>query len=654
MISKETVETFVKNGFSVVGVNQDKIPIESWGRYQKEFIKPKKLNCSDLAVICGNISGNLELIDVDCKYDLTGELYDRYIEEIKKVDGLYDKISIQKTRNDGYHFWYRCDVIGGNQKLARRPTTDEERKVNVNETLKVLIETRGEGGYALVQPSKGYKFIKGSLSEIKKITKEERDTLFAIAKEFDEELQQIEKPPKNTFIIDGITPWDDYDSRESCETLLTKHGWTVVKESSKRIYLKRAGETKAPHSGNILREKELFMSWSSSTEFQPEKAYTPSGVFCILECGGDWSLAGRRLYEMGYGDRKKKEAVSDYGKKRLDNPQRPKEIGNISKYLVDNQEDDKYIQMYKDGTIPTGRTTGSEKLDKSFVFKDGKFVIIIAHSNVGKTTGGAHLLMLDTIAHGKKGIFYVSENASWELKLQMMQWLMGIPIKSMNQMQYEFSKKWVNENFTFIKARGGKVTDPEHFIELIYKMADEYDEFSYIFADTYTAFIRNKRYGENDHSYDERISTEFLNLTEATGKTLYLTQHTSTEARRAKDTDGFIKRPHMDDASGGGKWANRADSVLIFHRKTTAPAPMKYQTEIYNDKERNKLFGGDVTEADDPIIMYWQDQANFLIDGTNVMQNWVEQKIKLGELGSQGKQESMPLSPNGDFEDVPF
>jgi len=48
---------------------------------------------------------------------------------------------------------YRCAETAGNQKLAHYPTIDPKTGKPTRGT---LIETRGEGGYALVEPSPDY------------------------------------------------------------------------------------------------------------------------------------------------------------------------------------------------------------------------------------------------------------------------------------------------------------------------------------------------------------------------------------------------------------------------------------------------------------------------------------------------------------------
>ena len=142
------VKNYFANKLSIIPCKDDKRPAMAWKRYQEElprweYMEPKFSQFPNVALVCGKVSGGIEVIDVDCKYDLTGSLMKDLFTELKKLDNdIKQKIVVQKTINGGYHLIYRCSEIEGNQKLAMRKTTEQEREVNPNEKTKVLIETR--------------------------------------------------------------------------------------------------------------------------------------------------------------------------------------------------------------------------------------------------------------------------------------------------------------------------------------------------------------------------------------------------------------------------------------------------------------------------------------------------------------------------------
>jgi hypothetical protein len=157
----EEAKRLLNNGLNAIAVDEFKRATSPWRDFAKENISEKTLinqiesyKSKGIAVICGAVSGGLEVIDFDLKNDLTGDLYQRYCALIP--EDLLAKLHIVKTRSGGYHFYYRCEVIEGNKKLAARPATEKELKDTPHQKQFVLIETRGQGGYVVAPPSEGY------------------------------------------------------------------------------------------------------------------------------------------------------------------------------------------------------------------------------------------------------------------------------------------------------------------------------------------------------------------------------------------------------------------------------------------------------------------------------------------------------------------
>src|SRR5579863_3577546 len=251
-----------------------------------------------IGLVCGKLSGGVEVVDVDCKYDLTGRLYENYTQDIERVaPGLFSRLLIQKTRSSGYHLIYRCSTIEGNQKLAQRPATEAEKKDK--EKIKVLLETRGEGGYICIAPTPGYSFMQGDLSNIPEITTDEREILLSIARRFQ---QVYKKPYEQGYSGGGKSPFQDYNDRGKPVELLVSHGWQVVITKGSDTYLKRPGTTESKWSADYNTEMKCLYVFSTSTEFDAEKAYNPATIFCKLEAGDDWKKCCQLLLEKGYGE----------------------------------------------------------------------------------------------------------------------------------------------------------------------------------------------------------------------------------------------------------------------------------------------------------------------------------------------------------------
>jgi len=288
---------YLTAGFSVIPTRDDKRPaLTSWSNYQKDKMKLEDVdsifkNAKKIAIVCGSVSGNLEVIDVDTKHDNTGLLWSDLKALLEdNLPELYPKLTISQTVSKGYHIYYRCSTIEGNKKLA----TKENREV--------LIETRGQGGYVLAPPSKGYNFIQGDINNIPTITPAEREIIFSISRSFNEIIEEVVKPKTTTYNSTGLSPFEDYNREGDVVGLLQSHGWKVVRQIGERVHLLRAGDTDSKSSGNFHTGLRVLRVFSSSTIFDPDKGYNPSTVFSLLECSGDNKEAYRKLLDLGYGE----------------------------------------------------------------------------------------------------------------------------------------------------------------------------------------------------------------------------------------------------------------------------------------------------------------------------------------------------------------
>jgi replicative DNA helicase len=299
---KDKAKEYLKALLSVIPTTEEKEPaLSTWKQYQTKRMREEDVNrlfpperVKGLGIVCGAISGGLEVIDVDSKNDTTGSLWGELRALIEdNLPEVYNTLVIAQTKNKGYHIYYKCSSIAGNNpNLAK------------NKKKEVLIETRGEGGYVVAPPTPKYTYIQGEPGNIPTITPEEREILFSIAKSFNE-LEEI-KPTINTSSninsSTGLSPFEDYNQRGDTVAFLESKGWRVVKTSGERIFLKRPGETKTKYSGNYHTGLKVLRVFSSSTEFNPDKGYSPAQIYSLLECNGDNKLTYRRLLEQGYGE----------------------------------------------------------------------------------------------------------------------------------------------------------------------------------------------------------------------------------------------------------------------------------------------------------------------------------------------------------------
>lgn len=306
-ITRQMAGRYIGQNLSIIPAKRDKTPaLGSWRPYQSKQMTQqeiyKNFPAEAVAIITGYM--NLEVIDVDIKHDKTGNLWPELWSLINdNLPDIAPGLVIASTQSGGKHIYYRCQEAAGNLKLA----TNSE-----NET---LIETRGKGGYVIAPPSPGYCFDNGcSLENIPGITPEHRETLLAVCRSFNKVDEVPSEPPQptakgknnNPVKYEGLSPFEDYDSRGDITGLLERHGWQKVKEQGDRIHFLRPGETTAKTSANFHIGKNRFYCFTTSSQFEAGKGYSPTAVFALLECNNDLSDASRRLCAEGYGDRHNK------------------------------------------------------------------------------------------------------------------------------------------------------------------------------------------------------------------------------------------------------------------------------------------------------------------------------------------------------------
>ena len=188
-------------GLSVLPVlPQRKCPaVPRWSPYQKQLPAIQEVvdwfarQPDGLCLICGAVSGNLELID----FDLAGEAFQAWHQAVEQTDpSLLARLVIEQSPSGGWHVVYRCQTpVCGNLKLAQRrqpadgpdelvvagkayrPRQDADGRWHVQLT---LIETRGEGGLFL-RPTPGYELLQGDFADLPVLTEAERELLLEAA-----------------------------------------------------------------------------------------------------------------------------------------------------------------------------------------------------------------------------------------------------------------------------------------------------------------------------------------------------------------------------------------------------------------------------------------------------------------------------------------
>jgi hypothetical protein len=306
-------------GISVVPIRADgsKQPaLAEWKVYQRcrasrsELDHWFRLPGPGIAMITGEVSGNLEALDFDC-----GAVYEAWLSKVhcdRRIHDLYERIAwgyLEATPAGGRHLLYRCSEIAGNQKLARKP-------VEGGQKYKTLIETRGESGLIIVAPSRGsvhpsgkpYMLLRGGPATITTITPAQRSLLFSLARTFDQVTSPapLSSGPASLvkayrYVGSTARPGDLYNRLASWEEVLSPHGWELVRMVGEEGQWRRPGKDGPGISATTnWQGSDLLYVFSTSTAFEPERGYSKFAAYALLNFQGDFSAAAKALVEQGY------------------------------------------------------------------------------------------------------------------------------------------------------------------------------------------------------------------------------------------------------------------------------------------------------------------------------------------------------------------
>jgi hypothetical protein len=310
----ETARGHVAAGISLVPVRRDgtKAAAVPWKEYQSRlptdgelrrwFDRPAPYG---IALVGGAVSGGLEQLDFDRE---AAEIFPAWRELVDaEQPGLSDSLHVVETPNGGDHVRYRVPgfKVPGNTKLAVDPDAPPDDRV--------LIETRGEGGYALAPGSppechesgRPYRHIAGPQA-IPEITEGQRAVLVRCARSFGREVKGF---PRQTG--PDLRPGDDYDRRgPDWSEVLTPHGWALAggTPAGERRWRRPGKATGWSATTGCCKGKDgsdLFRVFSGNAHpFEDGRAYGKFRAFALLNHGGDLSAAADALARRGYGNRK--------------------------------------------------------------------------------------------------------------------------------------------------------------------------------------------------------------------------------------------------------------------------------------------------------------------------------------------------------------
>ena len=395
-------QAYVQAGISIIPCGSDKRPMfgllksadgkARWNQYQKRLPTREELSAwfslgegaSSLAAVCGQVSRGLEVLDFDRKLFRDGA-YINIFEDFKldlesKDPNLSEKLVITETQNGGVHVKYKCAETGGNRVLARCWKDN-------GDSMEAVIETRGRGGFVVCPPSNGYRDVQGGLLDLQQITPEERQTLFELAKTFDQAPKKEKNLPANIKFTDGeeqISEWYGRIYPDEWRALITQQGWTLATTNSEGIeHWTRPNKNVADGisatwsiRGNRgeAAARRFYVFSSNAHPFENEKSYSPFQIYCLLEHGDDWDAA---VAEVAKWKRETKN-----GEGALVEERQSRSAGNViearNKYVCVREGRDgerEYHDVSNFIIVPTQRimVEGKERVGCDFVTSDRSY-----------------------------------------------------------------------------------------------------------------------------------------------------------------------------------------------------------------------------------------------------------------------------------------
>ncbi|MFE7509719.1 DUF927 domain-containing protein [Streptomyces sp. NPDC057540] len=326
-------------GLCVLPIKADgtKMPSVPWLDYKVDRTTPEQHDGwfggnrpRGIAVVYGKVSGNIELVEFEglaIREGLLGK-----VTEIMEGSGLGEPWAaildgwVTESPSGGRHYRVRVEGgdVPGNRKLASRLAREDEytdkdrqrlREQPTARIVRVLIETRGEGGYGLVEPSSGtvhatglpYVRLAGGPGTIPVLSADTMDAIRSVCRMMDR-MPQPEAPKATAPRTapprpDGtLRPGDDFEARAD---------WADILRGTFRPIHSRGSETYwgwADGVGGVKAttgrdEHDRLFVFASGCEFTPEVPYSKFGAFALLNHGGDHKAAARDLARQGYGSR---------------------------------------------------------------------------------------------------------------------------------------------------------------------------------------------------------------------------------------------------------------------------------------------------------------------------------------------------------------
>ena len=374
---RSTALRWLDLGASPIPVRTDgsKAPVGKWKGFQAEPASIGQIDgwfgsSQGLGLVTGY--GGIELLEFEteaawvqwCRLMVAADRAD----DLRKVCDGY----LARSGGGGYHLLYRTPEPEGNQVLAG---VDEGRDVaqyvqvdGTVKTTRVLVETRGVGGYVIVAggnrgvhptgrpyrrirmpeylleeclpnwtftEDQGVKILDKARAQrsaerrrdrvelspapdlVCDVSTELREDMFACARQLDRRTPTADKTRASSRTlaedrqgqgVAGLRPGDAWAGVTTWDEILEPHGWRRDHSTDESDRWTRPGKSSGTSATTNYNGSQLLYVYTSSTDFEPETSYTKFGAYAVLNHDGDYEAAAAELVGKGFADPSRVEA----------------------------------------------------------------------------------------------------------------------------------------------------------------------------------------------------------------------------------------------------------------------------------------------------------------------------------------------------------
>lgn len=284
--------------------------------------------------------------------------------------------------------------------------------------------------------------------------------------------------------------------------------------------------------------------------------------------------------------------------------EREKRIKDLSEDSFIHSYDslDENVQLFLEGRLPKGHSTGNKDLDNHFRFLESSLIYNLGNTKSGKSTLTFYLAVLSAKRLDWSWGIYTGENDTWRVYKKLMEFYIGQPYNIMLKEERERASAFIKSHFFFLDNY--KTYKFDSIVDYATKLVRDHN-ISYFLLDPLNALHKNTN---DSHREDYENVGEAFAFTKREKCGLWINMHPRSDA--ARERKGATQRkPYPADAEGGGKFSYRADLFTTMHRDINGSERAPNIAEFHIELVREEELGCSPTLADKPLEFEFMDNS---------------------------------------------